>query len=70
MIQVLIHYIYLGTCNIINGKAQFRTTLDNIVSGNQWFNITIGKQPDNDAYAKINGGTPFECTLKLDMTPV
>ena len=63
-------YIYLGTCNIINGKAKFRTTLNNIVSGGQYFKINIGKQPDNDAYAKINGGTPFECTLKLDMTPV
>lgn len=63
-------YIYLGTCNIINGKAQFRTTLNNIASGGQYFSINIGKQPDNDAYAKINGGTPFECTLKLDMTPV
>lgn len=68
--QATKEYIYLGTCNIINGKVQFRTTLNNIISGGQEFNISIGKQPDNDAYAKINGGTPFECTLKLDMTPV
>ena len=68
--KAVYEYIYLGTCNIINGKAKFRTTLNNIVSGGQYFKINIGKQPDNDAYAKINGGTPFECTLKLDMTPV